>query len=51
MPACSSAIAMPIPPNPAPMIATRYGMDPPSQLLPGYIISPVNGSRTVFSSV
>src|SRR5260370_29466451 len=40
MPACLSAAAMPIPPNPAPATTTRYddysGMDPPSRLaLPG----------------
>src|SRR5689334_18450211 len=31
MPACLSAIAMPIPPNPAPTTTTRYGMGTPSR--------------------
>src|SRR5690349_22216145 len=30
MPACFSAIAMPIPPNPAPTTTTRYAMGTPS---------------------
>src|SRR5262245_24132846 len=29
MPACLSLIAMPMPPNPAPMMTTRYGMGTP----------------------